>query len=93
MPATLAFIAEMPFLAPVDTNATYLAFPRLVGVRDTADAFVARVLAESRVALVPGGRDWFEAGSEGHLRICFATSEDILKVAFDRITCALPKLT
>ena len=90
---TLAFIAEMPFLAPVDTNATYLAFPRLVGVRDTADAFVARVLAESRVALVPGGRDWFEAGSEGHLRICFATSEDILKVAFDRITCALPKLT
>jgi aminotransferase len=89
---TLAFIADMPFLAPVDTNATYLAFPRLVGVRDSAESFVARVLEESRVALVPGGRDWFEAGSEGHLRICFATSEDILKVAFDRITCALPTL-
>ena len=89
---TLAFIAQRPFLAPVDTNATYLAFPRLVGVQDSAESFVARVLAESRVALVPGGRDWFEAGSEGHLRICFATSEEILKVAFDRITCALPKL-
>jgi aspartate/methionine/tyrosine aminotransferase len=90
---TLAFIAQMPFLAPVHTDATYLAFPRLVGVRDSAEAFVARILAESRVALVPGGRDGFEEGSEGHLRICFATSDEILATAFDRIARAVPRLT
>lgn len=90
---TLAFIAQMPFLAPVYTDATYLAFPRLVGVHESAEAFVARLLAQSRVALVPGGRDWFEAGSEGHLRICFATSDEILREAFARITRAIPRLT
>ena len=82
----------MPFLADVHTDATYLAFPRLAGVAEPAERFVERVLAESRVALVPGGRDWFEAGSEGHLRICFATSEAILEEAFARISAALPAL-
>jgi bifunctional pyridoxal-dependent enzyme with beta-cystathionase and maltose regulon repressor activities len=28
---------------------------------------------------------WFGPGSEGHVRICFATSRAILKEAFDRM--------
>ncbi len=43
------------------------------------------MLEKSKVALVPGGKNWFEESSEGHIRICYATSEEILTEAFDRM--------
>jgi bifunctional pyridoxal-dependent enzyme with beta-cystathionase and maltose regulon repressor activities len=43
------------------------------------------MLDASRVALVPGGKNWFEEASEGHVRICYATSKGILTEAFERM--------
>jgi aspartate/methionine/tyrosine aminotransferase len=40
---------------------------------------------EVKVALVPGGTNWFESASENHVRICYATSEKILNEAFERM--------
>lgn len=79
------FIAEMHFLELVSSEATYVIFPRIVNCSMSSDEVVELILREAKVALVPGGRNWFESASEGHLRICFSTSEEILKEAFERI--------
>jgi aspartate/methionine/tyrosine aminotransferase len=82
---TEEFIAEMHFLELVPSEATYVIFPRIVKCSMSSDEVVELILREAKVALVPGGRNWFESASEGHLRICFSTSEEILNEAFERI--------
>jgi aspartate/methionine/tyrosine aminotransferase len=66
---------------------TYVIFPcvRNLAPNGDAAAFCERLRNEARVALVPGLPRWFGPGSEGHVRICFATSRAILKEAFDRM--------
>lgn len=66
---------------------TYVIFPfvRSLAPNGDAAAFCERLRSEARVALVPGLPRWFGPGSEGHVRICFATSRAILKEAFDRM--------
>ena len=82
---TLAFIDETPFLENNHPDATYLAFPRLINTAKTSEEVVAKILEKARVALVPGGTNWFESESNGHIRICYSTSEEILNEAFNRI--------
>ena len=66
---------------------TYVIFPDVRSLTPNGDAaaFCDRLRHESRVALVPGLSRWFGPGSEGHVRICFATSRAILQEAFDRM--------
>lgn len=66
---------------------TYVIFPCIRNLAPNGDAaaFCERLRNEARVALVPGLPRWFGPGSEGHVRICFATSRAILKDAFDRM--------
>lgn len=82
---TLQFVNQAKFLNPVNPNATYLAFPTVTNTKLTAEEVVSLIHQKGRVALVPGGTSWFESQSEGHLRICYATSESILSSAFERI--------
>ncbi len=82
---TLEFTEQMPFLEKPSPDATYLAFPGIHDYRKSAAELTADILKHARVALVPGGINWFEAKSEGHLRICYSTSEQILQQAFERI--------
>ncbi|MCE2711489.1 MAG: pyridoxal phosphate-dependent aminotransferase [Cryomorphaceae bacterium] len=78
------FMEEHPLLINCSFDSTYLAFPKLSeGV--SSEEFVKSTLDSARVALVPGGVQWFESASEGHIRICFATSEKILNEAFSRM--------
>ena len=60
----------------------------LVDVRGTgllsAD-LQARLLKEAKVAVVPGLERWFGPAAAGTIRISFATTEEILTTAFDRI--------
>lgn len=82
---TLAFIDETSFLENNHPDATYLAFPRLINTKKTSEEVVAKILKKGQVALVPGGTNWFESESNGHIRICYSTSEEILNEAFNRI--------
>ncbi len=66
-------------------NSTYLHFPQLKNTEMNSQEMCEYILEKSRVALVPGGKNWFEEGSEGHIRICYSTSKEILKEAFDRM--------
>ncbi len=54
-----------------------------------ADGESTYLLNQARVAVVPGTARWFGPGAEGHIRICFATSEQILTTALDRIERAM----
>jgi aspartate/methionine/tyrosine aminotransferase len=82
---TLQFINEMEVFDVVSPNATYLAFPKLLDPSLNSTLWVEDILKKSQVALIPGGTNWFESASEGHIRICYATSRSILMEAFDRM--------
>jgi aspartate/methionine/tyrosine aminotransferase len=82
---TIAFIDKMDAFSSVSPNATYLAFPKLISTERSSEQWVKDILNKSQVALVPGGKNWFEESSEGHIRICYATSEGILTEAFERM--------
>jgi len=82
---TLDFIDESPFLEEISPNATYLAFPKITNTKMSSAELTDFLHTQARVAIVPGGKQWFEDQSEGHIRICFSTSQDILTEAFDRI--------
>jgi bifunctional pyridoxal-dependent enzyme with beta-cystathionase and maltose regulon repressor activities len=43
------------------------------------------LLQHSKVAIVPGLPRWFGDMADGHIRICFATSDEILSEALYRI--------
>jgi aspartate/methionine/tyrosine aminotransferase len=62
-----------------------LVFPEFKVPVSNTEIWLDQLKKEAKVALVPGGTNWFESASENHIRICYATSEEILKTAFDRI--------
>ncbi|MCC5844018.1 MAG: aminotransferase class I/II-fold pyridoxal phosphate-dependent enzyme [Verrucomicrobia bacterium] len=58
-------------------------FPEIRGFGITAKEFAIKLLEQEQVAAVPGTA--FGVCGEGHLRCCYATSMDQLKVAVTRI--------
>ena len=58
----------------------------------TEEAMAKYLLEKAKVAVVPGASKWFGPGAEGHIRLCFSTSIEIIKAALDRIELALIKL-
>ncbi|MFM7727261.1 MAG: pyridoxal phosphate-dependent aminotransferase [Flavobacteriales bacterium] len=64
----------------------YVAFADITQTGRTASEIQEIWLREARVSVVPGLPKWFGSKADGHIRISFATSHDILKQAFDRIT-------
>jgi len=65
---------------PEPTGAFYV-FPRLDGLADSFD-FCRHLVQAHGVGLAPGGA--FGTGGEGHIRLCFAVDEPILREALDR---------
>jgi aminotransferase/cystathionine beta-lyase len=54
----------------------------------SSDEFAQHVLKHGKVAIVPGSERWFGKGAEGHIRICFSTSQEILEEGINRIITA-----
>ncbi len=63
----------------------YVAFANVQETGFTAEEIHSRWLNEARVAVVPGLPRWFGANASGHIRISFATSEQVIQEAFHRI--------
>jgi len=63
----------------------YVAFANVQETGFTAEEIHNRWLNEARVAVVPGLPRWFGSNASGHIRISFATSEQVLQEAFHRI--------
>ncbi len=66
----------------IKPGGAYYLFPKIIPQIDEY-AFAIRLLKEAGVVVVPGGA--FGRGGEGHVRLCFAMSEDAINEAFDRI--------
>jgi aminotransferase len=62
---------------------SFYVFPKIAGTGLTSHEFSLRLLKEKKVAVVPGPA--FGPGGEGHVRACFATSLEQIKVAMKRI--------
>ena len=73
-------------------QATFVLFPDISGTGMDAVTLTEYLKKEYKVALVPGGEQFFGPGSEGHIRICIATSRRILKEGLDRMEAGLEAL-
>lgn len=71
-------------LIPNHPQATFVIFPK-INNGYSSDEFAQHVLKEGTVAIVPGSERWFGKGAEGHVRICFSTSKEILEEGLHRI--------
>ncbi|AYZ14257.1 pyridoxal phosphate-dependent aminotransferase [Chryseobacterium arthrosphaerae] len=72
-------------LEPGLPEATFVLFTKIKNGM-SSDEFAQHVLQQGKVAIVPGSERWFGKGAEGHIRICFSTSQEILEEGINRIT-------
>ena len=63
----------------------YVAFANITETKKTSKEIHQLLLTEAKVAIVPGLKEWFGDGAEGYIRLSFATSEEILREALNRI--------
>lgn len=66
---------------------TFYAFVNVRRLGDKSEDIALRLLKEAKVVTVPGSA--FGSGGEGYLRFSFATSEDNIREAFNRIRSIL----
>ena len=82
---------EMPGISCSSPQGCYLVFPNIENTPYTAEELHRVLLEEAKVAVVPGMPKWFGAGAQGHIRLSFATSEEILSEGLSRIKRFLTK--
>ncbi|MDB5247088.1 MAG: hypothetical protein JWQ40_1482 [Segetibacter sp.] len=63
----------------------YVAFTNISATGKTSKEMQELLLETAKVAVVPGLKEWFGEGAKDHIRISFATSEEILQDALHRI--------
>lgn len=73
---------DMGLSVPDPTGAFYM-FPDITPTGMTSEEFATKLFQEYSVAVVPGSV--FGKGGEGHIRCCYATSIDKIKIALERI--------
>lgn len=66
-----------------EPNGAFYMFPDITSTGLTSEQFATELIQKHAVAVVPG--NVFGAGGEGHIRVCYATAIDKIKVALDRI--------
>jgi aspartate/methionine/tyrosine aminotransferase len=77
----MSALAAAPGVSVPEPQGAFYAFPRIDGLTDST-AFTADLLRRTGVALAPGVA--FGADGEGHVRLCFAATEQTLATALER---------
>jgi len=88
--------ARLSAMSGIQAELQEATFVTFFDIRETglgSEAFVDYMQKDAHVFLIPGNRKWFGPGAEGRVRLCYATSHDILKTALDRMEESLNKLT
>lgn len=83
---------KMPGVECRTPQGTYLLFPNIKNFGLSSEEMALYLLENAKVAVVPGASKWFGPGADGHIRICFSTSMELMIEAMDRIEIALEKL-
>jgi len=73
---------DMGLPVPEPTGAFYM-FPDITSTGLSSEDFALQLFQKHSVAVVPGSV--FGLGGEGHIRCCYATSIDKIKIALDKI--------
>ena len=81
----VAEINTTPGFKCITPDGCYVAFADIKGTQKSSQEIHDLLLNNAKVAIVPGLKEWFGEGANGHIRMSFATSEEILKEAFFRI--------
>ncbi|MBR5754710.1 MAG: pyridoxal phosphate-dependent aminotransferase, partial [Erysipelotrichaceae bacterium] len=79
------FINRLPYLKAYRPQATYLLYVDIAETGMSGAEFSDFLIENVKLAIVPGGRKFFGDQSEGHIRICFATSRQILEEGLKRL--------
>ena len=79
---------DMGLPVPNPTGAFYM-FPNITSTHMTSEEFATKLFQDYSVAVVPGSV--FGKGGEGHIRCCYATSIDKIKIALERIRDMIEK--
>lgn len=83
---------EIPGLHAYRPKATYLLYVDMKELGMNAFDFVEYLKKESDLAIIPGGHQFFGDQSEGYVRICIATSREILEEGLKRLKEGVLKL-
>lgn len=86
-------IAKMPGICCHKPQATFVLFPDIRALGMPAEEFAAFLLKKHQLAIVPGGAKFFGPGSEGHIRICLATSREVLEEGLNRLEAGLEEIS
>ena len=78
-------LKRMPVIKCYKPQATYLLYVDISGFSMTGVEFTDFLKENVKLAIVSGGEKFFGPGSEGHVRICFATSRELLTEGLDRL--------
>ena len=76
---------EMPGVHCKSPEGCYVLFPDISQTPYSASELHKHLLDKAKVAVVPGLPKWFGSAAEGHIRLSFATSEELLTEALNRI--------
>ena len=82
---TVSRMNAIPGFHCLSPQGCYVALVDVRGTGLSSADLQARLLKEAKVAVVPGLERWFGPAAAGTIRISFATTEEILTTAFDRI--------
>ncbi|KFF74086.1 aspartate aminotransferase [Chryseobacterium sp. P1-3] len=77
-------LSHSGIVTPNLPEATFVLFPEIKNGL-SSEEFARHALQHGKVAIVPGSERWFGKGAEGHIRICFSTSQEILEEGLNRM--------
>lgn len=78
-------LSKMKGISTIKPEATYVFWINIKELKVTSQQFVDFMKTKEKVALVPGSEEKFGPGAEGYVRLCFATSHEILAEGLNRI--------
>lgn len=85
------FINKLPYLHAYKPQGTYLLYVDIKETGMSGAEFVKYIQDNEDLALIPGGHQFFGDESEGHIRICIATSKEILHEGLNRLKAGMQK--
>ena len=85
-------ITKMPGIKCHKPQATFVIFPDITETGMDPVELVELLKTKYKLALVPGGARFFGPGSEGHIRICLATSHEVLEEGLNRLEACMTDL-
>lgn len=84
--------SNIPALHAYKPQATFLLYVDIQELHMSGSEFVEYLKQKVQLAIVPGGHQYFGDQSEGHVRICLATSRELLEEGLVRLKTGVEKL-